>query len=748
MSVTDKIANLKAAVQPDTISPITLATILEELLALQTQRADDSQAVSDEALSLVTEAITRAQATIEASEQAVHAAQVTEGNMNTLTNDLRIAKSNAETARMETHALQVADEAFESRLSQAEQNINILDDDINAEANSRKGADEVMADQIDGLATRMSGIAYLGAGSESAAFTEAAKSKYAGNPKLSVLTYGGSTSGHGGHSDCIFQYVTPHTTGGYSTAQWRLDQSTGAIMRRVVTISATGEIAVGEWTPFGATQVAIDTLSAKVDTKADTDHTHPDLAAANHTHADLASANHTHADLAAKTHTHAASEIQGLQEYLFSYDGALETIDQRIQLAIGENMLAYGVERDLDDPDPAWRRIGNEELHRTLPIQSGFRGCLMADDGAINEYLPADSWLESTRDGSAGQVLVEIPAHFRCFRTIGNKIQVWLSQFHLEGFHFVDKCYPGSSEASIQRSTGKLCSVVNSDPDYRGGDNAASYDTNEQYTLLGRPVTSMTRTAFRTAARKRGNGSHWNQYTYGVHKTMLWCYVVEYANNNIQLPYNPELTEDGFRQGGLGNGVTIGTNTTSTTAAYNTWTNANGRRPFVPCGYTDEFGNGSGVKAITNSMGTFYVPRYRGIENPFGHIWKWTDGVNTKSPVAGQTEMWVCYDPSKFNDSNYTGYTSLGLKDTSNEKYVTRIMFGEGGDIFATAASGSSTTYFCDTTHDTVASTALRALLLGGGALNGSFCGLFYAFTSNAPSYSNPIIGSRLCYIP
>ncbi len=45
--------------------------------------------------------------------------------------------------------------------------------------------------------------------------------------------------------------------------------------------------------------------------------------------------------------------------------------------------------------------------------------------------------------------------------------------------------------------------------------------------------------------------------TYEYYKSIFyWLYVIEYANFNSQANYVEDLTEDGYRQGGLGNGVT------------------------------------------------------------------------------------------------------------------------------------------------------------------------------------------------
>ncbi len=436
--------------------------------------------------------------------------------------------------------------------------------------------------------------------------------------------------------------------------------------------------------------------------------------------------------------------------------GIIDTQNKEIYDTIApllEEYYSYGIEKDYTNSSPNCIRIGNLDLHRSLPIQSKMRGCLLDDDGNVVEYLPENDWTTATRDGSKGQVMVEIPMHYRKFETKGTKYIVRISEYPLYGYHQVPKMYVSAYEASIERSTGKLCSVVNDGADYRGGSNNANYDGTYR-SLLGRPVTSINRTAFRSAARKRNPANtSWNCYLYQVHKALFWLYVIEYANFNSQDDYNLELTSDGFRQGGLGLGVSDWLSSD--------WSTFNHSNPFVPCGHTDTLGNSTGVVAYTvyNEDGlelkTSNVPRYRGVENPFGHIRKWTDGINVRiSPTEANggdnlSKVFVCEDPSKLNDTNYDGYKHVG-NEASSEGYVKEIIFGEDGEIMPSSiVRGSTTQFFCDY-HFTIIPTteALRGVLFGGDAGSGWHNGLAYAISADAPSNLGARLGSRLCFIP
>ena len=210
--------------------------------------------------------------------------------------------------------------------------------------------------------------------------------------------------------------------------------------------------------------------------------------------------------------------------------------------------------------------------------------------------------------------------------------------------------------------------------------------------------------------------------TYDIQKELYWLFAIEYATLNSQAAFNAEKDSNGYAQGGLGAGVTN----------MSDWGGFNGSYPFVPCGHTDELGNGTGEVAypVINEDGstrcTVMVPRYRGVENPFGHIWQWTDGINIRiSPTEdnsgdGLSKVFVCTDPAKFSDSGYDGYAHVG-NEARAEGYVKEVIFGEGGEIMPSVVGGGSSTYFCDYHYTNIPTTeALRGVLFGGHAVAGA----------------------------
>lgn len=416
-----------------------------------------------------------------------------------------------------------------------------------------------------------------------------------------------------------------------------------------------------------------------------------------------------------------------------------------------EDQLSYGIEYDTTVSSPQCTRIGNFNYHRSLPIHSKMKGCLLSDDGTVQKYLDPNTWVNETRDGSQGQVMVEIPSYYRKFEAEGTKRRVRISEMALPGYHLVKKKYVSAYEASVKRSTTTLCSVVNEDPDYRGGNNISDWDGTYR-TLLGRPATGISRTSFRAYARKRKEGSsEWNCMTYDIQKDLFWLFAIEYANLNSQATFNSEKDSNGFAQGGLGPGVTT---------VESGWYDYNSYNPFVPCGHTDSLGNKTGYVNydMMNEAGevqkTVQVPRYRGVENPFGHVWAWTDGVNVRvSPTEENggdnlSKVFVTEDPNLFNDTNYEGYKYVG-NEARTEGYVKSVLFGEGGEIMPETVGGGSTTYFCDYHYTTIPTVeTLRGVLFGGSADYGGCAGLVCSCSGYAPSFANAYVGSRLCFIP
>lgn len=419
----------------------------------------------------------------------------------------------------------------------------------------------------------------------------------------------------------------------------------------------------------------------------------------------------------------------------------------------------YGIEYDEGTESTSGTRIaadGHLYLHASLPIQNSMKGCLLDDDGSVNYYLDPADWtkqeggLASNLDGTDGMVMVEIDDFY--YKVESNypsagKYQVKIAQYPLPGFKKVPKHYISAYEAAMDRTNTKFASVVNSSAQYRGGGNYAEWDALSK-SLLGKPVTFYTRATSREIHQSRGSG--WNMYSYSDHKWLTWLFAIEYNNVHSQSAVNGTLTDEGYKQGGLGNGVSTTNNTN--------WNVFNSSNPIINCGASDSLGNGSGEVAVTvedflgeGSDQEFMVARYRGVENPFGHIGKICDGVNIEcqSDVnGGESRVYTSDDPSDWNDDDYDGYENVGLAvRTSN--FVSKIIMGENADIVASevVASGWSK-YYADwfAGGAPASGTDLRMLVVGGWASYVAQSGFFSAYVLLTPSQPAGYFGQRLRY--
>lgn len=409
-----------------------------------------------------------------------------------------------------------------------------------------------------------------------------------------------------------------------------------------------------------------------------------------------------------------------------------------------EERYAYGVEWDTASSNPDGVRVGNMQLHRELPVQSKIRGVILDNKGGIKSYLNNSNWGNINTEYLTESVMTEIPEHWYKLYQDGTKFRMMLSAMPLPGYSHIDQFYISSFESGIDRESSTLISsygVGSTNVNKRGGDNTAEWDSTYR-SLLGCPVTNLTRDQFRQAARKRGSG--WEMYTYGAHKTLFWLFAVEYATLNSQKPFNAQKDANGFSQGGLGNGPTQMTD----------WTNFNNNNPLIQCGYTNEFGNGSGEKAYVvknasdGTHATLMANRYRGIENPFGHIWKHTDGANIQVTTgdSGLSILWTTSDPSNFSDTSYTGYDKKGNVCRING-HVKKMLLGEDGDIIATEVGGSTSTYWCDNYYTSTSVSRMQLVVVGGRSDDGLNAGLVDVGTTNSSGIANNI-GSRLCFFP
>lgn len=423
-----------------------------------------------------------------------------------------------------------------------------------------------------------------------------------------------------------------------------------------------------------------------------------------------------------------------------------------------EDIYSYGVEWDSTVADPTLTRIGNPLLHKSLPIQSQYKGCV-ANGAEINYYLNPNDWSQkadgtpSVLDGTDGTVRVHIPKFYGKSGVEGTKRWVRMSTIKMDNTwieipEMLVDAYRSTVDTTVS-ATPKAVSVVNTTAQFRGGGNRTAndtyLDTDAFRSDLGKPRTNISRANMRTYATNAGS----EMLCYEYYKWIFyWAWVVEYATLNSQKAYTADLTAEGYHQGGLGDGVTTWNGN---------WNTYNGYYPLTPCGYCNDIGNFTGVKDLvipetvinestTVASKTFKVPRWRGFDNPFGDIWTNLDGIILERTAANQpSSVYTTTDPTAFGDDNTAkGKMTVAGTEIASDGWIKDYDLGETGEIIPSVVGGSATTYMCDYHYCNASSTALRTLFVGGRAdSGGGYAGLGFFHSTNGVGNANTAVGFR-----
>ena len=422
-----------------------------------------------------------------------------------------------------------------------------------------------------------------------------------------------------------------------------------------------------------------------------------------------------------------------------------------------EDIYSYGVEWDSTVADPTLTRIGNPLLHKSLPIQSQYKGCV-ANGAEINYYLNPNDWSQkadgtpSVLDGTDGTVRVHIPKFYGKSGVEGTKRWVRMSTIKMDNTwieipEMLVDAYRSTVDTTVS-ATPKAVSVVNTTAQFRGGGNRTAndtyLDTDAFRSDLGKPRTNISRANMRTYATNAGS----EMLCYEYYKWIFyWAWVVEYATLNSQKAYTADLTAEGYHQGGLGDGVTTWNGD---------WNTYNGYYSLTPCGYCNDIGNFTGVKDLvipetvinestTVASKTFKVPRWRGFDNPFGDIWTNLDGIILERTAANQpSSVYTTTDPTAFGDDNTAkGKMTVAGTEIVSDGWIKDYDLGETGEIIPSVVGGSATTYMCDYHYCNASSTALRTLVVGGHASSGGYAGLGCFLSNTGVGNADTRVGFR-----
>ena len=370
----------------------------------------------------------------------------------------------------------------------------------------------------------------------------------------------------------------------------------------------------------------------------------------------------------------------------------------------------------------------------------------------VNDDLKALSLSSGTKDielgavlnGYDGTVRVYCPAFYIKSTVDGNIAKVWLSTVKIDDTYTYQPKILIDAYRSVfiltspyNRGMGYLStlqyptavSIVNTNDYCRGGSNNHYYDeylaTDPFRTHLGKPSNDINISHLRSHLKD----SNIQIMSYDQYKNIFyWLYVVEYANFNSQEAYNPTLTDEGYHQGGMGDGITN----------MNDRYDYNDNAPIIPCGYGNTLGNGTGLVPLTipkfnnqSNERTMQMPRWRGFDNPFGDIGTVLDGILVDIDTDGKGYIYTCQDASKYDSSLNDAYVKIG-EEIYQDGYIKSFDLGDAAHIIPHAIGGDSTQYICDYYNASVIDdTFYQGVIVGGSASHGSKAGLGCFYINN-----------------
>lgn len=369
----------------------------------------------------------------------------------------------------------------------------------------------------------------------------------------------------------------------------------------------------------------------------------------------------------------------------------------------------------------------------------------------VNDQLKALSLESATKsielgavlNGYDGTVRVYCPAFYIKSTVVDNVAKVWLSTVKIDDTYtyqpeiLVD-AYRSTVLNTVPENMGYLSnltvnsaiSVVNTSAYCRGGENRSESDqylaTDPFRTDLGKPRINISRATMRTYSRNANS----QMLSYDQYKNIFyWLYVVEYANFNSQEAYNATLTDEGYRQGGMGDSITT----------MDKWNEYNGGYPLTPCGYGNTLGNRTGLVSLTipeftygadntvRAAQTMQMARWRGFDNPFGDLWTNLDGIiidaDADNHPNNMNYVYTCQDASKYADTLNDSYVKVG-EEIHQDGYTMSFDLGDAAHIIPHVMGGRITQYICDYHWVGGKDKTLRTLIVGGGAAHGAGAGL------------------------
>lgn len=277
--------------------------------------------------------------------------------------------------------------------------------------------------------------------------------------------------------------------------------------------------------------------------------------------------------------------------------------------------------------------------------------------------------------------------------------------------------------ATMDRTNSKLVSYVNSNAQYRGGNNDSTLDGafNSQ---LCKPVSSMDIGALRTAARR--NGDLWFANERVMHFVTAMLKRIIFGTRDVQAAFNATLDANGLRQGGTGLGADLP----------NDWGGNFGYHPYLRLDVGISEGDKTGLISTTitengaqKTIGN--IPSFFGLKNDYKYLWCMSENMLLQNNADKSQSLYID-DDIDGSLMNYDSVAGLNLVAKGPAAESGQWMFIQEYSLknlafFPKAGTGGSTsTFFCDGYYNPAETSGLRGAGLlgvaGDGGDAGSLC--------------------------
>ena len=225
-------------------------------------------------------------------------------------------------------------------------------------------------------------------------------------------------------------------------------------------------------------------------------------------------------------------------------------------------------------------------------------------------------------------------------------------------------------------------------------------------------LVNITLPDMRTACQANGEG--YQQYDFLIDAIIKELFLIEFATTNSQ------AIMSGYTYGGNSAALITG-HTDAVKTPSGSWNTS----------HTD-----GGSTCNTDGK---HACKYRGIENLWGNLFKWCDGIT----FDGEN-VYVCLDPTHYvSEDTNPPYVLMGK--SSVDGYLSKIEYFEKFPVlgYATEADGSDSSHYCDYVYS-----GGTVLYVGGPWSRGAAAGLWFWSGRSVASVSGSLIGGRLCYKP